>query len=149
MNVSASSETPALFACKVDAYPEMPCSATWTIGPLGDGPHTFSARAVDRAGRRSHPVTWMWTVDTAKPVVTISGGPGGGSITGSPEASFTLAANEPVRFRCSLDAEPFTLCSSPAAYGGLTQGPHTFRVFARDLAGNASTTTTRTWTVTS
>jgi hypothetical protein len=49
---------------------------------------------------------------------------------------------------CSLDsATAFTVCTSPVTYTGLSQGPHTFRVYAVDLAGNVSTTSSYTWTV--
>jgi hypothetical protein len=34
-----------------------------TVADLVDGRHVFRARAVDDAGNRSLPATWIWTVD--------------------------------------------------------------------------------------
>jgi len=48
---------------------------------------------------------------------------------------------------CSLDGAPATVCTSPKSYTNLSQGQHTFAVYAVDTAGNQSTTTTVTWTV--
>ena len=42
---------------------------------------------------------------------------------------------------------PFTGCTSPKTYNGLTDGSHTFQVKARDAAGNDSGPATSTWTV--
>ena len=50
--------------------------------------------------------------------------------------AFSFAANETSStFRCKLDRSRFKPCRSPRRYR-LTQGPHTFRVFAIDRAGN-------------
>lgn len=49
---------------------------------------------------------------------------------------FAFAAGEPgARFRCRLDRQPYRPCRSPRAYL-ITPGPHAFRVFAIDRAGN-------------
>lgn len=53
---------------------------------------------------------------------------------------FTFSATEPKStFRCKLDRGRFTPCRSPHTYR-LTLGPHTFRVFAIDRAGNRDST---------
>jgi N-acetylglucosamine-6-sulfatase len=143
----SSTEAPAYFACVLDAYPEMPCSGTWTEAGLGNGPHTLTAWALDRVLNRSAPVQWSWTVDTVSPVVTITGGPAQGSVTTATTATFTFTSTEPGTFRCSLDAGPFGRCTSATRYTRLLPGAHTFQVHARDLAGNLSTTKTRGWTI--
>jgi hypothetical protein len=56
-------------------------------------------------------------------------------------ANFVFSANEAgATFRCKLDARKAAPCTSPRSYSGLAPGPHTFRVFAVDAAGNADST---------
>jgi len=78
--------------------------------------------------------------------VTTGGATTSGSITfafsgiddGSPD----------VDFECSLDAGTFALCTSPATYGGLSLGIHSFNVRAVDEVGNVDATPAQfTWTV--
>jgi Ca2+-binding RTX toxin-like protein len=54
--------------------------------------------------------------------------------------NFAFGANEPrATFRCRIDRKHFTACHSPRTYR-LTLGPHTFRVYAIDRAGNRDST---------
>ena len=49
-----------------------------------------------------------------------------------------FGSNEPgSTFRCKLDKHRFAKCRSPKRYEHLRPGPHTFKVFAVDPAGNA------------
>ncbi len=50
--------------------------------------------------------------------------------------SFAFASEAGARFRCRLDRRPTTTCTSPRGYR-VGIGPHAFRVFAIDRAGNA------------
>lgn len=53
------------------------------------------------------------------------------------KATFRFAASETgSRFVCKLDRERFKACASPKTYRRLEPGTHTFRVKARDRAGN-------------
>jgi hypothetical protein len=53
-----------------------------------------------------------------------------------------------VKLYCQLGSGAVALCTSPTTYStGIVQGSNTFRVYAVDLAGNTSTTTSYTWTV--
>jgi hypothetical protein len=94
---------------------------------------------------------WTFTtVDTAPPDTTIDSGPSGH--VNSRSATFAFSSNESgSTFECSLDGGTFTGCASPKIVpeeGSLTEGPHTFAVFATDAAGNADPTPdTQTWTV--
>ena len=77
----------------------------------------------------------------------ISSGPEGSvSATG---ASFDFGSNEATTgFECRLDDAVFEACSSPKAYAGLSDGPHTFEVRALDAAGAPDPTpASRSWTV--
>jgi hypothetical protein len=56
-------------------------------------------------------------------------------------ASFSFGADETgSTFRCKLDARKAARCTSPKGYAGLAPGPHTFKVYAVDAAGNADPT---------
>ena len=85
--------------------------------------------------------------DTTPPETTISSGPSG--ITTSTSASFGFSSSEAgSSFSCSLDGGAYSPCSSPRSYSALTAGTHTFRVKARDAAGNEdSTPAARTWEI--
>jgi lysophospholipase L1-like esterase len=75
-------------------------------------------------------------VDATAPGTTISSGPDGP--TRETAAAFAFEADEAgARFECSLDGAPFESCTTPRSFTELGEGPHTFRVRAVDLAGNA------------
>ncbi|HWH35049.1 MAG TPA: Ig-like domain-containing protein [Acidimicrobiales bacterium] len=71
------------------------------------------------------------------------------SVTSTPDASFTFSSpNGDAGFECALDQAAFAACTSPATYGGLGDGPHTFQVRAVDPAGPVDPTpASRTWTI--
>jgi hypothetical protein len=142
-----SSETPPAFACSLDGSPPMPCSTSWSLTGLAKGAHTLSVWALDRVLNRSAPRIHTWTIDTTAPVVTLSGGPKQGTTSTSRSATFAFTMNEPGTFRCRLDDRAITVCTSPRTYSKLASGPHTFRVYGIDAAGNQSLTRTRSWTV--
>ena len=75
--------------------------------------------------------------DKRKPDTSISAGPPGS--TTSSGASFSFAGTDNVGvsgYECQLDASSWAGCWSPKAYSGLAVGSHTFRVRAKDAAGN-------------
>jgi hypothetical protein len=88
--------------------------------------------------------------DTTPPIVTISSGPSGTvkqnyvTFSFSGTDNVTPAAN--LTFECKLDGAASSACTSPKKYTGLAKGPHTFRVTAKDAAGNTGQDS-RTWTV--
>lgn len=86
-------------------------------------------------------------VETIHPVTTITSGPP--ATTNDPSATFTFTSSRPgSNFECQLDSSTFTPCASPARYGGLSDGDHTFGVRATDAFGNTETTPiTMRWTV--
>ena len=84
--------------------------------------------------------------DTTAPETTITARPA--TSTTSTSASFSFASTEAGSFDCALDAAAFARCTSPKAYSGLATGSHTFKVRARDSAGNVdSTPATATWVI--
>ena len=85
-------------------------------------------------------------VDGTPPVVSIDESPGNPSNDSSP--TFGFFADEPgVSFGCKLDDGPVEPCSSPRAYAGLLDGPHSFQVHATDAVGNEGSPAGYAWTV--
>jgi beta-glucanase (GH16 family) len=75
-------------------------------------------------------------VDATAPDTAISAHPG--ASTGATSATFTFnSPDDPTAtFECSLDGGAFSACESPKTYTGLSFGPHTFKVRAKDAEGN-------------
>jgi hypothetical protein len=87
-----------------------------------------------------------WLFDPTPPDTAITGGPSGS--TTETTASFTFTSTEGGSFQCSLDGSAFTGCGSPASYGNLGFGTHTFQVRAIDSSGNVDpSAAARSWTV--
>ena len=81
--------------------------------------------------------------DTQAPTTTITGMPTNPSNVANPQFTFT-ADESPVTFTCKLDTgAPFT-CVSPTTVS-VTNGPHTFTVFATDPAGNVGAPVSYSW----
>jgi hypothetical protein len=130
-------DEPSSFDCSVDGRGFEPCTSPATYHGLGDGAHAFSVRAKDAVGNLSAPAAHSWAIDTTAPETTLAAAPTSGPTTA---ATFAYTASENATFECRLDGSPFTLCSSPKSYGGLSQGDHQFQVRAIDRAGNADAT---------
>jgi hypothetical protein len=63
------------------------------------------------------------------------------TITNQTEITFEFKANEENSiFECQIDDSPWQICFSPKTYQNLSQGNHTFKVRAIDLAGNVDLT---------
>ncbi|WP_309896263.1 adventurous gliding motility protein AgmC [Archangium sp.] len=143
------------YRCKLETEPTYAsCTSPKLYTGLADGTYTFQVRAVDAAGNSDQtPATYVWTVDTAPPTVTIVSGPTG--TTRDTSATFDFTSNEAapsppgVTYLCKLDTEAdFTPCPDPKTYTGLGEGTHRLEVLAEDAAGNRSETpAVRTWTV--
>jgi hypothetical protein len=136
------------FICTLDGV-AVACGSPKTYSALAQGQHTFTVRARDVAGNEdSSPSSRTWTVDTVAPNTTLAAsGPAGA--TSETSATFSFSSEAGASFRCQLDAQPVdTACASPRAYAGLDEGPHTFKVWARDGLGNEDPSpATRSWTV--
>ncbi|KAA1395692.1 FG-GAP-like repeat-containing protein [Aeromicrobium ginsengisoli] len=145
----SSADTGATLECRVDGTAFGPCASPYTTAPLGNGSHTFQARATDAAGNTdATPASRTFTVDAddTAPKTRIDSGPA--NITNQTSATFTFSADEPATFECSLDAGAYSACHSGDTFGSLDSGTHTFAVRATDLAGNVDPTpATRSWIV--
>ena len=149
----SSSETGSTFECRLDAATFTACASPQTYTGLAAGEHTFAVRAIDAAGNvDATPATRTFTVDTAAPDTTITGGPTGATSNASP--SFTFEASKAgSTFECRLDGPgaatgTYVACTSPRAVGPLADGSYTFLVRATDTAGNVDPSpATRSFTV--
>jgi hypothetical protein len=128
--------------CKIDGGAFGSCSG---LEPA-DGAHTLTVRASDAAGNTTE-VTRSFTYDSHVPVVTITGGPGEGSVVYSHSTAFTFTTSDitPVTTSCKLDGGAFGACTSAGSesLSGLGLGIHTFTLRVVDSAGNTSTVVRR------
>ena len=146
----SSNEQGSTFECTLDGVAFAACPNPQTYSGLPGGVHTFQVRAKDLAGNTdSTPASRTWTIDLVAPTTTITSAPP--TTTTQTSAQFLFTSNEPGIFECSLDAlnaGAFAPCTSPTNYAGLPGGTRTFRVRARDQAGNTSSPASWTWTIT-
>ncbi|MDX6726126.1 MAG: large repetitive protein, partial [Baekduia sp.] len=144
----SASEPGATLECALDTAAFAPCTSPVSPGGLVDGAHTVRVRATDAAGNTdASPASFTWTVDATAPDTSITSGPSG--VTSAPTASFDFDAGEAgASYECRLDAGAWAACTSPQAYGSLSDGSHDFDVRATDALGNVEPTpASRTWTV--
>jgi hypothetical protein len=92
------------------------------------------------------------TFDIISPNLTITAHPAVSTTSRSATFRFTGTDNVTppanLRFECKLDNGAFTSCSSPVNYTNLALGSHTFKVRARDQAGNVTLAPVSfTWTI--
>ncbi len=141
-----SGESGAALACKLDDGAFAPCDSPKSYTNLADGEHTFAVQATDAAGNSAE-AAYTWTIDTAAPDTSIITAPA--DLTNSNDPSFSFNSTEPGgSFTCRLDGGTAVACATPQSYTDLSDGPHTFAVFATDAAGNAdASAATDTWTI--
>jgi trypsin len=144
----SANEADVSFECQLDSAAWEPCASPKRYVELAETAHTFRVRGTDPAGNlEPTPATYTWTVDLTPPETTITGGPSG--TVWSQSASFSFTSSEAGSFECRLDGAAFSVCSTPKAYSGLSEGSHTFDVRAVDRAGNRDgSPARRSWTVT-
>jgi hypothetical protein len=138
----SSSEPGSSFECRLDSTEEddfQPCSSPKSYSSLADGTHTFEVRATDPANNTDPtPDSRTFTVDTAPPDTTITGGPIGA--TNDPTPTFAFSSEPGASFECKVDSGSYSACSSPKTTQHLADGSHTFYVRATDPVGNVDPT---------
>jgi hypothetical protein len=151
-NFSHTSDTTfSHFECRVAGVHDWEtCSSPKSENPASSGTYTFEVRAVDWSGNISSTSSKTWTVDKTPPSnLQINTFPP--SLTNSTSATFTFSSNDPsATYLCKLDSGAFTACtgSNSQSYSGLSEGPHSFSLTARDSLGNTSgTQISRRWTI--
>jgi hypothetical protein len=132
-----SSDDPAAsFECRLDDHQFAPCGSPFTTAPQGEGPHTFSVRAIDEIGNIAATTAGRdFTVDTIDPDTAIDSGPASPSNDTTP--TFGFASNEAgSTYECRLDSGAFSPCSPPFTGAPLADGAHAFEVRAIDRVAN-------------
>lgn len=120
------------------------CTQPWT--GLSTGEHVFFARQIDAPGNIGTIGSFTWTIDqTAPPAPNVSG-PNG--VSGAPTEVFSFYdAEQGVTFTCKLDSGAIFPCNSGSyTTPTLSNGGHSFTVWATDAAGNQSAPTILNWT---
>jgi hypothetical protein len=128
-----------------------PCTSPKSYSGLADGTYTFEVHGqqVLPGGFRGD-VTAVtrhtFRVDTTGPTVNVIF-PDQGELTG-PSPGIRMSANESgSTLQCRIDGQAFDACGTTRVFSNLSDGAHTFEVFATDEAGNAGPTTTRNFVV--
>ncbi len=140
------------FQCKLNTEPDFTeCDSPKQYLGLPDGIYTFQVRAEADPGDvvDATPDSYTWTIDATPPETQIDDAPP--PLTNSQSATFEFSSpgNSNATFECRLDSEPdFTTCPSGQTYNDLSPTTHTFRVRAKDTAGNVDPTpATHIWTI--
>lgn len=152
--VSGSAEAGSTVTVTLDGNPL--CTATaasdgrWSCTvstTLGDGSHTATARAVDRAGNASSTVQSSFSIDSTAPSAPEVRSPAAGEVTSDPtpgisgiaEPNSTVTVREGASTLCTATADSSGAWSCTPAVT-LADGPHTVSAQARDPLGNVSAT---------
>jgi hypothetical protein len=127
----------ATFVCKLDTNPEAPCTSPRMINGLPDGQHTFEVYAIDTSNLRDLTAeSRTWRIDTIAPDTELIDTPPPVDNTVNATITFRSPGEVGTTFECTLDGSAFAVCTSPYQANNLSDGNHTFRVRAKDAAGN-------------
>ncbi len=130
----------ATFQCKLGTSPWKSCSSPKKYSLVKEGAHTFQVRASKGRARDRTPATRKFTVDSVKPNTTITDGVIGATRNRTPTFMFT-SDEAGTTFECRLTGPAFAPCTSPLVVSSpLGDDSFTFRVRARDKAGNVDST---------
>ena len=147
--LEASSESGSSLRCSVDSTADnsfIACASGQPFALTKDGPVTLRVKAVDLAGNVSAAASVNVTVDRTPPLITITEPAEGATVTDSMSVQFSSTSTDASGFRCSLDGDALSACTSPKAYSGLGNGQHHVDIEVSDVAGNKSLAT-RNFTV--
>jgi hypothetical protein len=130
--------------CQLDGSGFAVCPTPKAYSGLADGSHTFQVEGVDADGVTTSVASATWLIDSSAPNITAK--PTNPSANASP--SFTFSHTQATyTFQCKLDGGSFASCTSPKAYSGLADGPHTFQVLAVATDGSTTTAASYPWSI--
>lgn len=134
----SSDQTPSAYECRLrgsGAAYKVCAVPSYTTPVLDDGLHILLVRAVDTDGLHDPtPAEHEFRVDATPPQTWFDSAPGATTTDTTP--TFAFGASERGTFQCSKDGGAWATCTSPRTLPTLTKGMHTFRVRAKDRAGN-------------
>jgi hypothetical protein len=130
------------FDCKLDSGEFEACDSGSKNypGPLAAGSHTFQVKATNASGT-GNAASHTWEIDLMAPTASISN-PKPPNPNSGKSVTFKYTSNENnSTFQCSLakgaEADSFSSCNQTGkTYSNLTDGNYTFKVKAKDPAGN-------------
>jgi chitobiase/beta-hexosaminidase-like protein/Big-like domain-containing protein len=106
--------------------------------PVADGLYQFRVEGIGASGT-SVPQSFVFTIDTVAPVLTITSQPKSLTNVNTPTLAFSSDTAQ-TTFMCALTAaggvDQFVACTSPTTYAAQPDGAYTFTVKATDAAGN-------------
>ena len=140
-----ATEAGSTFECSTNDSAWIACQSPVMLSELPEGPITFEARQVDRAGNAGAGTTASWQVKTFTAPPFITGGPP--AVTNGRTNSITFTGEVGGSFACSLNGATFTPCSSPQTFPEQADGNYTLRIRQTDLIGTASEPFPVTWRV--
>lgn len=149
LNFSSSTEGNT-FWCSLDNATAVKCTSPVSYSNLAAGSHTFKVYAQSPQGLvDATPASYTWKIDNTAPSATITNSSSLPALTNSRAISFDFTSSKSgSTFKCSLDGATATSCTSPQAYGALSEGVHVFTVNATDSLGNVGKApATFRWTV--
>ena len=129
-----SNEQGVVYACRLEQGGFEACPAPKTYAGLVDGQHAFAVRA--HRPRREHRGGSDLHLDDRHGQTDDDDHRQARQPEQQPLAELLFTASEDASFICRLDGSE-AACTTPAGYGNLGDGPHTFGVRATDAAGNA------------
>jgi hypothetical protein len=130
--------------CRTNGGEWAGCGTSYAPPTPKDGAYTVDVKVVDELGNEA-PITRSFKVDRTPPAASIAT-PGDGSYRRSgftPDYTATDAMTPKPSVTCAVDSGSFVACGP---VGLLPDGPHVFKVKARDAAGH-ETIDTSTFTV--
>ena len=144
----SSNELDSTFQCKLDSDNWSSCTSSKNYTGLNEGEHIFQVRAIDISGNiDTSPAQYTWIVDLTPPATTITSIPENPTNKTFGTVEF-ISSEADSSFKCKLNADNWSSCTSPKNYVGLGEGEHVFQVKATDLAGNTDNSPSQyTWIV--
>lgn len=137
--ISADGTQPTQTTCQLDGGFVLACNSPYNAGALADGAHSLVITATDPAGNVGS-INRAFTVDTQKPVVSITSPVPAYTQVSRPSIVFTATDASTVTTRCAVDSDTPVACNIAfVAPVDLADGPHAIHVIATDAAGNSET----------
>lgn len=140
------------FLCQLDNNLPEKCSPPVLIDKIPIGKHSFSVISTSDKDVTDHQgASYSWEVKELPPTVVIGDVTPASKTTNLRTISIPFTASKEINtpFACSVDFQPFSICSSPVSLSGLGDGIHQVSIAISDLSGgiNPASVASYAWTV--